>query len=107
MIAPVVSRAHDQLRGRPRMVEVVLPAELGERVGERRRLGAGLAQHAAQPVGPHAGAVRRQRPDRRVIRTGADRQLVRGQVADRVDEPRPVLRPVGVEATDRLGWLAM
>ena len=82
------------------MVRFVLPAEPGQRVGEWRRVRAGLAEDAAQPEDPGAGAVGRQRPDRLVVRAGPEGQLLGGQVAHGVDQPRPVLRAVGVERSD-------
>ena len=79
---------------------VVLPAEAGQWLRERRPVGARLLEDAAQPVDPGPGGMRRERPDRAVLRAGADRKLLGVQTGNRVAEPAGVLRPVGEERSD-------
>jgi hypothetical protein len=81
------------------MVEVVLPSVVAQ-VAERRPLGAGLAEHLAQPVDAGAGGVTHDRPHRPVLRLGPQRELLVGQRADRLDEALVVLRPTVVEQAD-------
>ena len=63
--------------------------------------GARLAQDVAQPVDPCPGDVAGDRPDRPVLRRGPERELLRREVADRIDKTSLVLRPAVIEESDR------
>src|SRR5258706_9070342 len=91
----------DGLRCASRVVEVVLPSRVCDRVGPRRPVGARLADDAAQPV--HAGRhrVTDRRPDRPALRRGPDRELLLGHRSDDLGETPVVLRPAVVEPADR------
>src|SRR4051812_3131624 len=81
----------DELVRGPRVLEVVLPG-VSPRVGERRRVGARLAKHRAQPVDARCGDVPDDRPYGPVLRLRAEGKLLVPERTDGLDEPPVVLR---------------
>src|SRR3989442_12066956 len=84
------------------MLQVVLPAGIDDRVGERRRFEARLPEDAAQPHDASAREVRGAGPDRPRRRSDRERELLRREGAQRCDEALVREIPSTVERRD--GW---